>query len=494
MVYYQKFLDVVLFLKEWSYILSSNKNSYTHRSSADRYLRNARKKTQKKKKPKLTINLAKIGLFLIAVAITAGIGYAVYTHMPGIRLDKAIASGDKLAQEADYEAAIEAYSEAIAIDSTSVKAYSNMAGAYLSIDDIENAKATLMEGYQNTQDKSLLDNYHVIVLNQAVAQMNNQTADMDTVLLIASVLEADGSNSDAVKLLKDAYERVFESNYGYDKDAFFRADSDTYSSENGSKTYSYEQYEKLINDLMSIYAASPTMALKDCILLYAVPNLSSFTMDLDDAASYLTLLENIESTIGTSDTIASMKECLTDQQNVSGIFADIFAQLDVGNVDELRDFVVSSNYIALRDTFLKGQYTPQENTTYIPISREAIILNSKDGKWSYRFLNFEENPGTDGVITLWANFFEDNGVQRSVISYEPKTVGESYYPHTQYTVTYLKSYTTSGNSTKVAKMNYRLDTTIETSEDNIDETIIGDWGGPDEWIMDIDTIESRIKA
>lgn len=430
----------------------------------------------------------------MAIAITAGIGYGIYTHLPGIKLDKAIASGDRLAQEADYEAAIEAYAEALAIDNSSVKAYSNMAGAYLSIDDTENAKSTLMLGFENTQDQSLLDSYHVIVLNQAVEQMNSQTADMDTVNQIISVLHDNSSNSDAVKLLKDAYERVFESNYGYNRDAFFRSDSDTYSSEGGSKTFSYEQYESLVKDLMSVYAASPTMALKECILLYAVPKLSSFTMNLDDAASYLALLENIEATVGTGDEIASMKECLADQQKVSGIFSGIFEQLDVGNVDELRDFVVSSDYIALRDTFLKGQYTPQENTTYVPISREAIILNGKDGKWSYRFLDFSENPGTDGVITLWANFFEDNGVQRNVISYEPKTVGEGYYPHTKYTVTYLKSYTTSGNSTKVAKMNYRLDTAIETSADNIDETIIGDWGGPDEWIMDIDTIESRIKA
>ena len=144
--------------------------------------------------------------------------------------------------------------------------------------------------------------------------------------------------------------------------------------------------------------------------------------------------------------------------------------------------------------FLNDQDTPQENTTYVPISREAIVLDRKDSTWAYRFMNFEENPQTSGVITLWANFFEDNGVQRAAISYEPAAVNGNYYPHTQYSVTYLYSYITSGKSTKVAQMNYRLDTTITQENGEVDETIVGDWGGANEWVMDIDTIESRIKA
>ena len=43
-------------------------------------------------------------------------------------------------------------------------------------------------------------------------------------------------------------------------------------------------------------------------------------------------------------------------------------------------------------------------------------------------------------------------------------------------------------------MNYRLDTTITHEDGSIDETIVGDWGGSNEWVMDIDTIESRIRA
>ena len=123
-----------------------------------------------------------------------------------------------------------------------------------------------------------------------------------------------------------------------------------------------------------------------------------------------------------------------------------------------------------------------------------MILNRKDGKWSYRFLDFEENPETAGVITLWANFFEDDGVQRNSISYEPGAIGGQLYPHTKYDVTYLKSYITSGKSTKTIKMNYRLETTITSEDGSTINSIIGDWGGENEWEMDIDTIESRIRA
>ena len=98
------------------------------------------------------------------------------------------------------------------------------------------------------------------------------------------------------------------------------------------------------------------------------------------------------------------------------------------------------------------------------------------------------------MITLWAKYFEDDGVQRNSISYEPGSIDGNMYPHTKYTVTYLKSYTNSGNNTKVAKMNYRLSTAITDETGKTTETIVGDWGGTDEYEMDIKTIESRIRA
>ena len=43
-------------------------------------------------------------------------------------------------------------------------------------------------------------------------------------------------------------------------------------------------------------------------------------------------------------------------------------------------------------------------------------------------------------------------------------------------------------------MNYRLSTAITNEDGTIEETIITDWGGTNEYVMDIETIESRIRA
>ena len=466
---------------------------HSYRNSDKSYSRNVTVRKPKRRK-KHHYDMRKIAVIAAATVLAVVGGYTVYNHLPFVKVNKAIAAGNRYTKDADYEAAIDSYSEAIKIDKHSVTAYSNMAGAFLSIDDSESAKKILYDGWQNTENTGLLDNYHTVILNEAVDSMNTKNADMETVLSIESVLKDDNTNKDAVELLDAAYSRVFEDAYSYNADALFRSDASTYSSEGGSDTFSFEEYLNFEKELLAIYETNPTDELKKVILEYATPGVSSFTMNYSDVEAYQELISQVEAVAGTDENLDSFKECLSNAQEVQAVFADIFTQLDVGNVDELRSFVVSDEYLALRDIFLNDEYTPQENTTYVPISREAMILNRKDGKWSYRFLDFEENPETAGVITLWANFFEDDGVQRNSISYEPGAIGGQLYPHTKYDVTYLKSYITSGKSTKTIKMNYRLETTITSEDGSTINSIIGDWGGENEWEMDIDTIESRIRA
>ncbi len=457
------------------------------------YTKNA-KVRKRKKNATMNIDIRKVAVIAAATVLVVVAGYVVYNRLPFVKVSKAIGAGNQYRQEADYEAAIDSYTKAIQIDSHSVTAYSNLAGAYLSLDDSESAKKTLYDGWQNTGNAGLLNNYHTVILNESVATINAGAADMATAQDILSVLRDNSSNADAIALLDAAYDRIFEDAYSYNTDALFRSNSVTYAAEGGSSTFSYEDYCVFVNDLLEIYSAAPSEELKAVVLKYAVPGVSSFTMNYENAIGYLAILDRVEQAVGTNDEITSFRACITNAQEVQAIFADIFQQLDVGNVDELRDFVVSEQYLNLRNIFLNKVETPQENTTYVAISREAIILNNNDGKWSYRFLNFEENPATSGVITLWANYFEDGGIQRNSISYEPKSVDGNYYPHTKYSVTYLNSYVTSGKSTKVAKMNYRLETSIITEDGEETETVVSDWGGSDESTMDIDTIESRIRA
>ncbi len=442
-----------------------------------------RKSCNSKRKRKKKIDIKTAGIITAASAIVIAAGLAVYSHLPFVKVNNAIAAGNKYTESADYEAAIESYEKAIAIDPKSVAAYSNLAGAYLSLDDREDAKKTLYEGYQNTQNELLLKDYQTVIMNEAVSDMNAGQTSFDTVEKLLEILEETPDNTDAIELLDAAYERCFNDSYNADYNSLFRDNAGNYG-----------KYAELMERMLSVYSVSASDEFKNVLLKYAVPYSDSFTINLEDAYSYRSLLDKIVSAVGTSNEIDSIRNCISDAENVQGIFADIFVQLDVGNVDELRDFVVSDEYIALRNVFLNNLETPQENTTYVSISREAIILNRRDNGFTYRFLNFEENPETTGVITLWANFFEDDGVQRNSISYEPGAINGNLYPHTKYSVTYLLSYITSGKSTKVAKMNYRLDTTITFEDGSTEETIVGDWGGPNEWIMDIDTIESRIRA
>lgn len=430
-------------------------------------------------------NIRMIAALSGAVVIGVAAIYVVYSSLPFVKVSKAIAAGNRYSENAEYDAAINSYSEAIEIDSGSVTAYNNMASAYLSIDDTESAKKVLYDGWQNTENETLLGNYLTVIMNDAVNSMNKGEGNIDTVLSVMEVLEQDNTNADAIELLSAAYDRCFSA-YTGDPNGLFRN-----GDENGC---SFAKYSDLLSRMITVYENTPSEELKALILKYAIPAADSFTINYEDAVSYKAILERVREVVATSDEIDSAIACLVNAEGVQEIFADIFTQLDVGNVDELRDFVVSEKYLTLRDVFLNNIETPQENTTYVAISREAIILNRNDGKFSYRFLNFEENPQTKGVITLWANYFEDDGVQRCSISYEPESVNGNPYPHTKYSVTYLKSYTNSGKNTKVAKMNYRLCTEITDENGEIDETIIGDWGGDNEYVMDIDTIESRIKA
>ncbi len=466
--------------------------SQNYRQIDRSYSSNIRVRSRKKRR---RFDLKKIVIILGSTAVVVAGGFVVYNQLPFVKVNKAIAAGDKYTQVEDYEAAIDSYETAIQIDKHSVTAYSNMASAYLSIDDSESAKKILYDGWQNTENTGLLDNYHAVILNEAVDCLNTKNADMSTVLSILSVLKEDNESRDAIELLDAAYSRIFTDAYSYNVDALFRSDSATYAAtEEGDAVFSYGEYESFVKELLAIYEAAPSDDLKEVIIKYATPGDISFTLNYENVAAYEELIGSIEANVGGSDNITSMKACLSNAQEVQATFADIFAQLDVGNVDELRDFVVSDQFLNLRNIFLNNEPTPQENTTYVAISREAIILNNTDGQWSYRFLNFEENPTTQGVITVWANYFEDDGIQRNSISYEPASIEGNYFPHTKYDVTYLYSYITSGKATKVPKMNYRLSTTV-TLEDGSDvETIVGDWGGPNEWTMDIDTIESRIRA
>jgi len=447
--------------------------------------RNSRELTRaelraKRRKTKTFIARLELGMIVGVLALVVVGGVVFYNQIPGVKASKAIAAGNEYADSADYEQAITSYASAIELDSTKVEAYSNMAGAYLSLDDTESAKTILYNGWENTQNESLLSNYYAVILNEAVSQINSGEGSMDTVASMVSVLSENPTSSDAIELISKAYSYAWDNSDDNGNDiTFWDADD------------SFATYDEIMVSLMDTYEANPSEDIAALITEYIVPSKDSVYIKYEDVEEYALLLARVSSLGLSNDETTSLYNCFTDAENVLGIFSDIFSKVDAGDIDALRDFIVTDEFVSLRDVFLNNEETCQQNTTYIPVSREGIILERESGVWTYRFMDYEENPSTEGVLTLWANFLEDDGIQRNAISYEPGSTEDSYYPHTTYTVTYLYSNVTI-NGTLTPKMNYRLSTTVENSADESEETIIVDWGGDNESTMDTETIGKKM--
>ncbi len=92
--------------------------------------------------------------------------------LPGIRVARQLDVANDYVETRAYEQAIASCEEALEIDSMSVDAYRAMAGVYLDQNDWANAEQVLYRGWEHTQDESLLQEYCVHLLNDAVADIN----------------------------------------------------------------------------------------------------------------------------------------------------------------------------------------------------------------------------------------------------------------------------------------------------------------------------------
>ena len=136
----------------------------------------------------------------------------------------------------------------------------------------------------------------------------------------------------------------------------------------------------------------------------------------------------------------------------------------------------------MREDFIEETMEYWEGQTYIPVSREKVILTCEEGIYHFRFADFEECPETAGVINIWGTKQQDAGVPRVCISYEPASQNGTYFPHTIYEFVYLYSNVKIGGNF-VPQMNYRFETRVETEEGTTSQ-LIGDWGGEHQWEME----------
>lgn len=414
-------------------------------------------KAKKRRIRRRIVIMQKVILAVFAAAVIGGGGFAIVWNLPEMKLNRQLDAGTEYTEEAAYQEAINAYEGALKIDSTSVKAYRCMAGAYLDMEDELSAKQILIKGWESTQDESLLQYYCTVMLNEAVADINNESVSLETADKIVGVLEKGIMNGEALELINTAYGRIM----------------------NSEKEFDFNSYEQLMEKLFALYASDNSASIKEVISSYAIIDRQELIVPMNHVDAYLNILEKAEKILPLEKR-SGLIACLKKEKQIQNIFSDIFKEFDNGNFEAAKEFIITDTYTAIRDDFINGTMEYWNGATHIPVSREYVILKqNEEGNWTFEYPNFKDNENTAGIITVWGNPMKDNGIQRSGIAYEPAKVSQSYYPHTEYAISYMNS-----NVQKKSSFDYMMNYHFETrtwTEEGMTTVMIGDWGGSYQW-------------
>ena len=418
----------------------------------------AAERKRRRKRARRRIVILEWTLVACGILMLVGAGGYVVWNLPSLKLSRELSAGMEYTQEQSYNDAIEAYENALKIDSTSVEAYRCMAGAYLDMEEESQAKQVLFDGWKNTQDEGLLEYYCTVMLNEAVDEINADAINQETIEKIADVLEQDVLKEEAVELLGTACDRWMDA-------------IDTME-------FDFLSYEQIMNRLMSLSNTAGMESIRDIVSRFGWLGAEELKVPMEYVDTYLAVLENAN-TLSDMPERNEMISCLHKVKEVQEEFEGLFQEFDAGNYEAAKDFLVRDSYLQIRDAFINGTMEYWEGATYIPVSREYVTIKWKDGKCSFAFPDYDDNENTAGIITVWGNEMLDNGVQRSSITYEPAKEGENYYPHTEYIISYMCSNVQKERSFDYA-MNYHFETRVLT-EEGMTTTMIGDWGGPYQW-------------
>lgn len=429
----------------------------------------ARRKEERLRK----VRRQKITMAVSAVVILVCVVILIVMFLSPVKYLRSMSKGDKYAAQADYAAAESAYEKALELNDASAEAYHSMADVLTAQNKISEAESIVYAGWEKTQDENLLHYYCTLVLNEAVAQINAKNCTLDTVDKCVQVLELDAANEDALSLMHTCYERLFKTT---EEPCTLFYDADV-----SQDTCSYNAYEQLLRRVLTVYQASPSEELKEILAQYAVIDMPQVRISMTHTDQYAALLTEINGVV--SDTqITETLACLAKAQEVEDYFAQAFEEFAQGNYAYARELIAEDTYQQIRDQFINEDSGYWKGSIYIPVSREQLVLNRDEGKVTFSFLAFEDYDNPQGIITVWGSKQEDDGVQRSVISYEPAGEGGAQLSHTEYTIQYLYS-NVKINGQYVPQMNYRFDTKI-TTEEGTTTNAVGDWGGEHEFEID----------
>lgn len=422
---------------------------------------------RRRRRRRRAVIAGRILVAVAAIAVLAGGGLLIWNSRPEMKLKRNLDAAGEYAETKEYEEALASCEEALKIDDHSVRAYKVMSDIYLSQEDRSSAEKVLYEGWETTQDESLLQEYCIHLMNDAVAQINSGDCSLDTLETLVHAVELNAESADIYRLFDACYERIFEAE-----------DSELFCEETEGGSCGFMQYYDLMLRLMKAYESHPADGLREKIGKYAVPGKEVTWLEVRHLKDYQELLKQILA-IGVGGEAEQMAACLDKALWVQDTFAEAFAIFESKEFEPIKEFMQSETYVSIRDQFIGGTMEYWKGETYIPVSRERMKLIKDEEGWKFAFADFKEYEQNAGVVKVWGAKQEDAGVQRLCISYEPPSETGEYYPHTTYEFVYLYS-NVKIRGDYVPQMNYRFETRIATPEGTT-SNLVGDWGGEHEW-------------
>lgn len=403
-----------------------------------------------------------------AVVIAAAGTTAIYWNLPGTRVGRTLDKAIEYMTNMDYVQAEEAFAEALSIDDSSVRAYRGLADDYQAQGRTEEAEEILKEGYEKTGEEVLLQNYTATILNAAVEEINQGTADVNTISRILDVLDEDPGNESALSLLRTSAERILF------------ADGSSSVLLNGlDGSSSFAEYQTIVQRIFALVEQDAALY-GDLLSAYSLTQGSEILLSLSNAEGYRAILTQAQQ-LG-DEAAAQLLACLDKQEEVSAYFAPMFEEFEAENFKAAKEFIITEEYQAIRDAFIEESMELWYGETYIPVTLEAIRFIHTEEGWKFAFLEDDQLAPSTGTIRILGQKMKDLGVQRTAIEYVPAYDTADYYPHVEYEIVYwntMVSGIATDNTNVVSRMNYRFAEKIYT-QDGMEANMIYDWGGSNE--------------
>lgn len=424
-----------------------------------------RKKRNKKRKT--IVIMQKVGIVAAIVALIAG-GIYGYNQIPSVKVDKCIDQAKEYEEAQDYENALASYEEALEIESTTVKTYQYMANLYIDMNDLKGAEEILHKGVEETKDSQIQESYHTVMLNESVYEVNEASCSFITVDRCLDILAVDNAKTSAYELLHTCYERLIEN---VDENGINTVLS---SSEEG---LGFESYKAVVEKMVSLYEKDQKAEMKELLLKYVGLQTQTLVIPMECFDAYRQLVLDVDAVV-TDEKMEDLKACLEKTVEIHELFAPLLTEFEAGNYKVARDFIVSDEYVAIRDAFIDGTMEYWHGKTYIPVSNIGVNLHFTEDGWKFSFVDEEKQVAKHGYIKVWGFKWLDNGHQRTAISYVPVSETNDYYPLTEYSMMYWWSTPINMELTEntFARMNFRFEENIYTEEGKTTKAI-NDWGG-----------------